>query len=598
MTEFRVPSSGFRERRSRHSALFTPDPDLGARHSRLTLLTRHFFRRFLDNDLISPNGDAHVGVSHAIAALLSPSLLVTSMVLFKYALAWRPTWGRILNASVADGLLFVSLSMIVLGIAATITWDAFFLDARDRHILASLPVPDRLLSAAKLGALGLFLCVFVAAVNVIPVALVPVLMVEGLRGESSFGHFVPLTLAQLVAPGLAGAWTIMAVVALRGVLALVLPGRVFQRVSPLVQGMLILTLLGWTISLSPFIDAASGVVAHGGPARDLSPPMWFLGLYEWIIGHPWPEYEALGRTALEAVAATLAIVLVAFFAPRQRRSEHLVAAPSGAFSGVLAALRSLAARVAVRHPLGRASFAFTLTAMARSTTHRLYLAGAVGAGLAWAATGLLVDFARDGRAAFGTVAPSAAALQVQAVLALFLIVAVRYGVLVPAALPANWLFRVTERRPLGAYFAGARRAALAVGLLPVAVMVPLSAAAWGWPAAGYHALVGLLYAVFIVELFFNGLAKVPCTATYVSGSLKLKTRGVYYLVGAGALTGLPSAIESFAFHGSVGRLTLPVWLVALTAILVATRLRKERKLSGLVFDDSDEEAFQTLRLSQ
>jgi hypothetical protein len=598
---------------SRHSLLGTPESEpalrpahgavsssnRGTEHSRLILLTWHFFRRFLDNDLVSPNGDAHVGISHAVAALLSPSLMVTSIVLFKYALAWRPTWARILNASVADGLLFVSLSMIVLGIAATVTWDAFFLDARDRHILSSLPVPDRLLSAAKLGALGLFLCIFVAAVNLIPAVLVPPLMVQGLRGPSAAGHLFPLMLAQIAALSLSGAWMVLAVVALRGVLPLILPARLFQRVSPIVQGVLILGLLAWALSLSPFIDAAPGVVARGGLARDLSPPLWFLGLYEWIIGHPWPEYEDLAHTGLQAIAVTLALVLAAFFAPKQRRAEHLQAAPAaGAFSGAVAALRTLAATLALRHPRGRASFVFTLTAMGRSTKHRLYLAAAIGAGLAWAATGLLLEFARHGRVALGTVVPSTSALQVQAVLVLFLIVAVRFGVLVPAVLTANWLFRVTERRPIGPYFAGARRAALVVGSIPVAVLLPLSAAAWGWQAAGYHALVGLLYAAFIVELFFNGLAKVPCTAAYVSGSLKLKSRGVYYLVGAGALTGLPSAVESFAFRGVVGMLTLPLWLVVLTAALAISRVQKERRLTGLVFDDSDGEAFQTLRLSE
>ena len=38
---------------------------------RLALLTRHFLRRYLDNDLVSPGGDSHVGVSHALAARLN-----------------------------------------------------------------------------------------------------------------------------------------------------------------------------------------------------------------------------------------------------------------------------------------------------------------------------------------------------------------------------------------------------------------------------------------------------------------------------------------------------------------------------------------------
>ncbi len=567
--------------------------------SRFALLTQHFFRRFLDNDLISPNGDAHVGLSHTVAALLSPSLLVTSMVLFKYAMAWRPTWEGILRKSVPDGLLFVSLSMIVLGVAATITWDAFFLDARDRCILSVLPVSDRLLSAAKLGALGLFLAVFVAAVNVIPAVFVPALMAQGLRDSSGLRHFLPLTLAQVAAPGLAGAWTILAVVALRGVLALVLPRKIFQWVGPLAQGVLILGFLAWMISLSPFIDASVDVMASGGPARDYSPPLWFTGLYQWLAGNPQPWHPALARTAVLTSAATLLLVLAIFFAPRRRGSEGpLASSGGGRMRSALAALRAAACRLAVTHPLARASFNFTLTTLGRSATHRLYLAAALGAGLAWAATGLVLDFVRSGRAALGTAVPSTPALQVQAALVLFLIVAVRFAILVPASLPANWLFRLSERRPLRTYFAGARRAALLIVLLPVAALLPVSALLWSWHAAGYHALVGVLFAAFLIELCFNSLAKIPFTAAYVSGQLKLKSRGGYYLFGAIALTGVPSWLESLTFRGKVDPLLLPLLLVVLTCGFAISRWRKERALPALVFDDTNEEAMQTLGLSE
>lgn len=568
-----------------------------ARSSRYSLLTWHFFRRFLDNDLISPNGDGRVGFSHTIAAMITPGLLVVMMVILKYGLLWRPKWERVLEMSLSDGLLYVSLSMIVLGLAATITWDAFFLDARDRYILAVLPVPERLLSAAKLGALCLFLALFVLAVNLVPSLIVPPMMLSGLKAEAVLAHAGALMLGHALSVCLAGAWSVLAVVALRGLLALILPARLFQRVSPLVQGVLILAFLGWTISLSPFLDAAPGVVDAGGPARDFSPPMWFFGLYQAIIGNPHPAFPALARTAFEATAATALLVLVIFLAPRQRRGEHLASASAAGSRGPLARVRMTAARLALRHPVGRASFDFTLTTMGRSTKHRLYLAGALGAGLAWAVTGLVLEFARAGRAALGTTIPSTPALQVQFVLVLFLVVAMRFGVLVPANLPANWLFRITERRPVGAYFAGARRAALAIGLLPVVALCPVSAAAWTWQVAFQHAVLGALYAVFIVELFFNGLAKVPCTATYVSGQLKLKSRAVYYLFGAIVLTGLPALLESLAFRGRLGILTLPLWLLALSAILAAARWRKERKLPGLVFDDSNDEAVQTLGLS-
>jgi hypothetical protein len=567
--------------------------------SRAALLTRHFFRRFLDNDLISPNGDAHVGLSQTLAAIVTPGLLLVMLALMKYGMMWRATWGRVLELSVSDSLLYVSLSMIVLAMAATISWDAFFLDARDRYILAVLPVPERLLSAAKLAALGLFLAVFVVAANLLPALVIPGVMLLPIHDGSAASHAVSLLLAHAAAVGLAGAWAMLAIVGLRGALALVLPARLFQRVSPLVQGLLVVGLLGWMVSLSPFLDGAQGIVARGGPARDFSPPLWFLGVYQWIAGNPWPEYGFLAETALRATVITLVVVLVVFLAPRQRRSEHVTAAPAaGVFKGAAAVLRDLAGKIAVRHPLGRASFAFTLTAMGRSAKHRLYLAGAFGAGLAWAATGLVLEFARSGPAALGVGIPSTPAIQVQLVLVLFLVVAVRFGALVPATLPANWLFRVTEQRPVGPYFAGARRAALAIGLLPVAAFVPAFAVLWGWRAAAYHGLTGAIYAGFVVELLFNGMAKMPCAATYVSGRLKLKSRAVYYLVGAVALTGAPALLESAWFRGRTGALLLPLLLVVPASILALSRWRKERTLPGLVFDDSGDEAVQTLRLSE
>jgi hypothetical protein len=134
--------------------------------------------------------------------------------------------------------------------------------------------------------------------------------------------------------------------------------------------------------------------------------------------------------------------------------------------------------------------------------------------------------------------------------------------------------------------------------MPVAAFVPGAVALWGWHVAGYHALVGVLYAVFIVELFFNRLAKVPCTAAYVSGRLKLKSRAVYYVFGAIALTGAPAGLESLTFQGRAGVLVLPLLLTAIAASLALLRRVKERSLQRLVFDDSNDEAVLTLRLSE
>lgn len=560
---------------------------------RLALLTRHFFRRFLDNDVISPNGDAHVGLSQTLAAFLAPGFLVAAMVLFRYALV-QPTWTRLLDLLVSDSLLYVSLSMITLGMAATITWDAFYLDARDRYILAALPVPGWLLTAAKLAALGLFLAVFVGAMNLVPVVLLPGIMLQSVDAATWFRQFVPLTLAQAIAPSLAGAWTVLAVVALRGLLALVVPRRAFQRASLLAQGVLVLGFLAWTMSLSPFLDASDGILSKGGWLRDASPPMWFLGLYQAIVGNPQPYYLPLALTALAACAGSVLLVLALFFGPSGRGAGAATAYVSDSPGSLASAMRAVAARLLVRHPLGRACFTFTLVTLGRSGKHRLYLAAALGAGLAWAATGVFWQYAQQGWEGLRT--PTTTLLQVQPILVLLLVGAMRFGVLVPATLPANWLFKVTERRPIARYCAGTRRAVFLLALLPAAALFPFHLALWDAPRAAYHALVGVLYTAFLVAAFFNNLAKIPFAATYVSGSLRLRSRIGQYLIGALVLTTAPSALESFVFRGLLDPISLPVGLAVLTLIASVTRWQRERRLQGLVFDDPLDDDLQTLRL--
>ena len=183
----------------------TPPALRRAARGRFRLLTRHFYRRFFENDLISPAGDSHVGLSHVIGAFLTPGLLVVSLVLLKYALN-HTTWQRVVELAFDDALLYVALSMIVLGLAATVTWDAFFLEARDHHILGVLPVGHRLLAGAKLGALSVYLAIFVGAANLIPAALVPVLMLQRADDATFLHHLLPLTLAHGLATILSGVW--------------------------------------------------------------------------------------------------------------------------------------------------------------------------------------------------------------------------------------------------------------------------------------------------------------------------------------------------------------------------------------------------------
>jgi len=561
---------------------------------RFRLLTRHFFRRFFENDLISPGGDAHVGLSHVIGAFITPGLLVAMLVLLKYALV-HTTWQRVVELGIDDALLYVSLSMIVLGIAATITWDAFFLDARDHQVLGVLPVSRRLLAGAKLGALGMFLAIFAAAANALPTSLVPILMLQRVGDATFFGNFVPLTIAHGAGTLLSGAWAVLAVVAIRGGLAVALPPGKLRRFGPVAQGALILVLLGWFVSLPQFLASGKGIISAGGWWRDASPPMWFLGLYETIIGQPQPAFHALARTALGAVALTALAVVVLVFALPARRSSDLASAV--VLSGQRRAAADWVRRLGMLllgHPRSRASLSFTVAGLARSTSHRLYLAAAIGAGLAWSFSGVFWLYGLSGMA--GLHEPDVATLAIQPTLVLFLVVAIRFAVTVPVALPANWVVRLTERTPVRHDFAGVRTTALLAGVIVVAALVPVHRGLWRWDVTMYHACIGLLYTRFIVALFFSAQNKFPFTAAYVSGSIKLKTRWLLYLAGLWALTGAPALAEQQVFRYGRYAVALPLVMALATSVLSWWRIKREADLPGLVFDELPDDVPPSLEL--
>jgi hypothetical protein len=572
--------------------------------SRLRLLTRHFLRRYLDNDLISPSGDSHVGLSHTIAAFVTPGLLIVVLVMLKY-MAYRLTWDQVADRSFEDAAFYVSLAMIMFGLAATVTWDAFYLDTRDQLVLGCLPVHPRLLALAKLLALAAFLGVFTVAANIIPLLLAPPLMLRSVP-DASLGMWLRLAAGQAAASIGAGAWAALSVVAIRGLLGWLLPGRAFRRISPVAQGTLVLLTLGCFISLPQFLMAARGIWQTGGWTRDAVPMFWFIALHMAIVGRSGAGLASLAATATLAIAGTAAIVVLLFLARPARR--QLSGEPS---TFVATTGRSLAARIIAgvagwlfrSRPIERATFQFTLESLGRSSMHRLYLAAAIGAGLAWSCGGVLwsandLFWKGEMSVAAGMLAPRPTTLQAQFILTLLVVAAVRFAVTVPVSLNANWLFRVTERDPARRYHVGTRRAALAAALLPVFLLSPLQAGLWGAAAAGWHLLTGTCYAVAMVELFFNAHNKLPFAAPYVSGSIRLKTRWLLYLFGGSALTAGPALVEFVLLPSGALVAWLPLGLLAVAGLLAAGRRHRERSYPFLVFDGGPLDSVQTLALNE
>jgi hypothetical protein len=507
------------------------------------LLTRHFLRRFLDNDLISPNADRHEVLAVVAAGMATLGLFVTVLLSVKYQFEPLQAPGKTSVQALDDRFLYIGASMIVMALVALAQWDAISLDVRDASILGPLPLPRGVVIRAKLASVVLFTMCFAVALNLLPSLLYPVLLVSKLPVDLM--GVARLVAAHALVTVAAGAFGFLAVVCSRECLHALVGARWFASVSSLVQACLLIVLATSFLLLpGSSSDVSRSWLPAGGPTPMVVPPLWFLGLHEMIAGDvvdslrrvPPPadaprredliaaeaqytaeyrrhraDFAALGEVALLALALT-SLAGLAGFAWNARRIPDRAVMRHGSGRWMRSAGR-WAGQVLARRPLAAAGFYFTVQTLGRSLPHRVSLGTALAMGLA-AATVMLrgVNLRALGEASTLPVA----VLAVQTAFVALLVAGVRHAVRVPADLGANWTFQMTWPGDERAYLTGLKRAALAVVALPVlAVLAPLHALVLGPGLALAHFGCGFLLALVLLETSFLGYRHVPFASSYV-----------------------------------------------------------------------------------
>jgi hypothetical protein len=582
------------------------------------LLARHFFWRFLDNDLISPDSDVHEMAALGLAFLAVPSLLGTGLFLFTYATPFATPYQRLVTA-LSDKYLYIAWSMLVMSMVTLVEWDALSLDARDYAVLGALPIPPRALLAGKLLALAGFVIAVIVAVNAVPTILFPLISLSATGLTLPLSQAGRMVLGHAVSCVGAAVFGFLAILALRGLLLTVLGPRWFRHVALPAQ---FAVAVGLVIAFVSLPSSPAG----GGAAVLLSPPMWFLGLYEIISGptmfraaglfelQKWqvarehrardlylsyqPMFSDLAMAAVAALAVAAAVAFALYFAAHFRHAAHLrqtdASQPAGAHR-LRRRLAGLARRVLVRDPLAQATFFFTLQALGRSVRHKLYVAAYLAAGVLITYVTLAPVIVR--RPAWLFTTPRLPTLWVQLVLSFFLLVGLRAVFAIPAELRANWLFRLTVVGDPRRYLAGVRRAVEACVVAPLfLVLLPLHAMLWGPRAALLHAVFGVLWALVLLDVLMLHLEKLPFTCSHVSG--KGGIRAFWPVYPAGFI------IYAYWFARREEQALAPggspvVLALVLLVVLIGLRLYRDRQFarrSGFVFSELPDTAAITLEL--
>src|SRR5207249_9679975 len=208
----------------------------------------------------------------------------------------------------------------------------------------------------------------------------------------------------------------------------------------LVALMLILLVLSFSIQ-----PQTSGALARPALARWL-PPVWFLGLYQNMLGDPDPAMKALANRALAALAAVVALALLTYLVSYRRHRELLVEGAAGPardrawnrrwkqWSGTLLAFL-------IPEPRQQAVLVFMAKTLARSSQHRMILMGYCGFGAA-----IILSTVIGMRNAFASARGVAAAfVYAHVIFLIFLLFGLRHLFSIPVELGANWTFPIMER---------------------------------------------------------------------------------------------------------------------------------------------------------
>ncbi|RPJ38298.1 MAG: hypothetical protein EHM21_17055, partial [Chloroflexi bacterium] len=292
-------------------------------------LARLFFRRFLENDLICLDGDTTGTLTNVLALLAAPGVFFPMLEHLMYS--WMPRQPLFVRdlISLNEKALYVSFSMTVLGIVTVLEWDTLLPDRRDYLVLRPFPVRLSTILAAKIVTLIGFWGVFTATINAFSTVAFPaaVTQYDPFRNLAWFIRCHALTILA------ANAFVFLAILAIQALLMNLLGWRLFRRVSPVAQFVLIAALLAMCF--------CSGELVMGlhprrtpNPALHFFPPAWFVGFYHHQLGWPQPLFREMAahmRTALWATALLAAAGFALSYHRHVRRSleslDAIAAAP-------------------------------------------------------------------------------------------------------------------------------------------------------------------------------------------------------------------------------------------------------------------------------
>ena len=554
-------------------------------HGPLFELFRHFLASFFDTDLVSTPGQIRTALIAAFSVFLPWFPIFLSPFKNKYAyLSALESPDLYQKAIRADELWLITLIMSAIGLLAAIKWPSMFPGLRDYRSLAALPLRAYQTFSAKLLALSVVATAAIIPLNILPGVLFPI----ATGGRWTYmPSLVGRILAQCVACIAGSYFLFFALVALQGLLLIVLRPRWFRFVAGYLQGILVPLMLGMVVlsfSIEPTITAK---VLQPNLARWL-PPVWFLGLYQSLLGDHNLQMRMLAQRAIISLLISVLLTLATYTVSYHRhRAILLEGTPE---SGTRWQWLLTIASWLVPQPRRKAIVTFMMKTLAASSQHRTILTGYIGFGVAVLLSGLL--------GIKNVVEPdkviAASFIYGHVVVMIFLLVGCRHLFAIPIDLRANWIFRITEHEGRNEWLTAMDGLVLYAGaLFLVLIPFPLEFKLMGWRAVAEALLFGI-FALLCFEIIFLSWEKLPFTCSHLPGKFPMWIRALQLFALLTLLPIVNATLLASIYSRTLFLVNLVLFLSTLF-FLHTNRIRSRGELH-LKFEELPEPAIQTLSL--
>lgn len=473
----------------------------------------------------------------------------------------------------------LATTMLAVGLITVISWDATFPDRRDVLVLAPLPVSPRTILAAKVTASSAVIGLAVLALNALPSLAISMSFSASYGIFRSFAAYWIATLAMVL-------FLYASVLTVQGFAALLLPRRIFLRVSALLQ----ITAFAYFLC-SFFMEPSLPVAAMALPINyqlvAWTPSFWFYALcvqMNGVLPSSLTRLAMRGEIALVvSVVGAAASLLLGYVRTLRKTVEEPDLVPAARSSHWIPRFGS---------PLKTAVILFSVRALTRSRQHRVafafYVAIVSAIAISTIQTGIAIPtpHALTQDFLFNTILMMSVT-----------VVGLRSVFSLPISLNANWVLRITQLRPTPEYTAATRTSLILLAVVPVTTATAILAITFRpLHEVAAHLLVLLLIGCVLADLSLIGFYKIPFTCSYLPG----KTNIQFIFWGFLVLFSIPTlwfaSIEQNALDSLPQFLCITGSLLAIIAALRAFN-HFQAKSAAIYFEEIPAEVITTLKLS-